>query len=463
MPSPVFKSAEYWTQLIYGALVARCGLSDSSDTSVAKTLAAATGQCLEELSYNSQNILSVFSIDTAAGDDLDRRALDYLPTPLARIPAQPAVASLTFSRGSTGGAVTIPAGTRVTDGGQQAFLTQQDATIPAGQASLGQVAASAVVAGIAGNVAANTLTVFGQRPLGVDAVTNPVAATGGANAESDAAFRQRIRQYVSGVARGTPSALVAAVTGAYDATSNQTILYAAVEEDETRPGRSVLYVADAAGTSGAIPTAVTGDVLTANRLGPPPGSAQGGEYLLAFSHRPVSTDAPYRVVSSTRGNLTPGQDYTLDEAAGAITLAVPCAQGEVVTADYSYFTGVIALAQKIVDGDPSDRSTYPGIRAAGTQVVVQSPTIIIESVDATLTLDPAYAAAQVQAQVRAAIGNLMQTLPIGANLLVAELIATIMGVPGVVNVVLNQPASDVLAAPGQLIRPPADLSQIGLH
>lgn len=463
MSSPVFKSAEYWTQLIFGALVARGGLSDTSDTSVGKTLSAALGQCLEELSYQGQNILSVFNIDTAAGTDLDRRALDVIPGPLARIPAQAAVAALTFSRGNTGGAVTIPAGTRITDGGQQAFLTQQDATVPAGQASIAQVAAVNTLPGAAGNVAAGTLTVFGQRPLGIDAVINPTDATGGADAEPDAAFRQRIRQYVAGVARGTPSALIAAVTGAQDPVSGATILYAAIEEDETRPGRSTLYVADASGTAGSIPTAVSGEVLTAARLGPPPGSAQGGENILAFQHRPVSTDAPYSVTSSTRGALTKGRDYTLDEAAGAVTLTPAAARGEVLTASYSYFTGILALAQKIVDGDPSDRTNYPGIRAAGTQVVVKAPDVIIEAVDATLTIDPAFAAAQVQSQVRAAIGSLMQGLPIGANLLVAELISAVMAVPGVVNVVLNQPAMDVLAAPGQLIRPPPSLLSIGLH
>ncbi len=463
MPSPVFKPAEYWTQLVFGALVARGGLSDTSDTSVAKTLSAALGQCLEECSYQAQNILSVFNIDTAAGDDLDRRALDIIPGPLARIPAQAAVAALTFSRGSTGGAVTIPAGTRVTDGGQQDFLTQQDATIPAGQASIAQIAATAALPGSSGNVPAGSLTIFGQRPLGVDAVTNPVDATGGADAETDASFRQRIRAYVAGVARGTPSALIAAVTGAQDPVSGSTILYAALEEDENRPGRSILYVADAAGTSGAIPTPITGDILTSARLGPPPGSAQGGERVLSFAHRPVSKDAPYSITSSTRGNLLPDQDYTLDEAAGAITLAVPCVQGEVITAAYSYFTGLLALAQKIVDGDPNDRSHYPGIRAAGTQVVVQAPDVVIETVDATLTIDPAYAATQVQAQVRSAIAGLMQNLPIGGNLLVAEVIAAIMAVPGVVNVALNQPAADVLAAPGQLIRPPPNLASIGIH
>ena len=458
MPSPVFRDASYWTQNILGALIARAGISDVSNSSVAKTLSAALGQCLDEISYNCQNLQSVFSIDTAAGTDLDRRALDIIPGPLSRIPSQPASAALILTGASSGGAVTIPAGTQVSDAAGNVFATQEAATIPAGQTTIAGVAATAVLPGSQGNVGAGALTVFTSRPLGISSVTNPASATGGADAESDASFRQRIREYVAGIARGTVSALESAVLGAQDPITGDTILYAQVQEDPTTPGLSYLYIADAAGTDEAQPTAVTGEVATSGRLGPPPGSAQGGETQLALANRPVSSEAPFTVSSSTRGALQAGSQYTLNTSAGVLTFSPPLAQGEVITASYSYFTGVLALAQKIVDGDPTNRTAYPGIRAAGTQVIVAAPQILPEPISATLTIDPAYQTAQVQSAVTAAINSLMQGLPIGGNLILAELIASVMAVPGVVNVAFSQPSSDILAAPGQLIRPPLTIT-----
>ena len=344
-----------------------------------------------------------------------------------------------------------------------AFATAQAATLPAGQLTIAAVAATAQLPGAQGNVAAATLTTFGTRPPGIDSVTNPAGATGGSDAESDPAFRQRIRMYVSGIARGTESALVAAVLGAQNPATGDTILYASVQEDDTRPGRAILYVADAAGTDESVPTAVTGENATASRLGPPPHSAQGGETQLTLAHKPVATTAAVTVSSSTRGTLARGQNFTLNEATGVLTFATALAQGEVITAGYSYYTGLLAIAQRIVDGDPADRLNYPGIRAAGTQVVVAAPQVLIEPVSATLTVDPAYSLSQVQSAVRAAIATLMTGLPIGGNLIQAELIAAVMAVPGVVNVAFTSPPSDLLVAPGQLIRPPSDLSQIALY
>lgn len=463
MPSPVFRDASYFTQTILGALIARAGITDVSDTSVGKVLSAATGNCLGDIAYACANLQSVFNIATAAGTDLDRRATDFPLSTLVRIPAQAAAVFLTFSRTTSGGAVVIPAGTSVKDAAGNVFSTTQGATLAAGSTQLAGIPASAQVPGSGGNVAAGSLTIFGSRPAGITAVTNPNPATGGAEAEEDAAFRQRIYTYVSGLSRGTPDALTSAVLGAQDPDTGDTILYANIEEDPYRPGRSVLYIADAAGTDEAVPTLVSGEQMTASRLGPPPGTAQGGEKRLPLAHKPVALAAGVTLVHSTRGTLAVGTDYTLDEASGIVTFAAALARGDQVVASYGYFTGVIALAQKIVDGDPKDRRNFPGIRAAGTQVVVAAPQILIEPITATLTRDPGYLASEVDAAVRAAIGGLVQGLPIGANLLLAALTEVVMQVPGVVNVTWTQPAADLLVAPGQLIRPPSDLSQIVLN
>lgn len=122
-------------------------------------------------------------LDTAEGEYLDRKALDYNET---RNPAAAASGTLLFS-GEPG--TVIPGGTEVLYG---ALVFETLAEVRISMAGTCEAAAMCKSAGTAGNVPADTVTVLREALSGVSSVTNPRPFGGGAGVESDDSFRQRI-------------------------------------------------------------------------------------------------------------------------------------------------------------------------------------------------------------------------------------------------------------------------------
>lgn len=149
--------------------------------------------------------------DGAEGDELTELVSDRCD--IERHPSTSAQVTLTMVRTSGGAAGSIPAGARVaTDfdaGGNQIVFTI-DVSVAVGAAGNGPftVAATAVDGGTAGNVQADTITKI-LDPL-FDAsfsVTNPAAAGGGNEVESDPELRNRAKLYYQTRHRGTLGAL----------------------------------------------------------------------------------------------------------------------------------------------------------------------------------------------------------------------------------------------------------------
>jgi hypothetical protein len=194
------------------------------------------------------------------------------------------------------------------------------------------------------------------------------------------------------------------------------------------------------------------DILTASLSGPPPGTAVGGETTLWLDKTAVKRATPIAIVSSISGNLVETTDYVINTATGQVDFIVPLINGEIVIADYTYYTGLIAYAQKIVDGDPADRINYPGYRAAGIFAQVVSPQILIQNIIAAIVVSDGYTASDVIAAVKVAIKNYINTLAISGDVIFSELIAQIMAVPGVYDVILTEPTANVTMLDDQLAR-----------
>ena len=459
MASPQFRTYEYWTQLLHAAVIGRSGITSVAATSGAHVFLSAEALCLDQLSFNAGNVKLIFDVDTAAGPDLDARAAEIVPNTLARIPAQPATALLTFSRQTSSGAVFIGAGTRVTtQDGQTQFATLADTTLAAGQASIANVAAQAQVPGVAGQVAAHTLIAFGSKPVGIDNVDNPAAAYGGSDQENDDSFRQRIRLYVASLSKGTEQAFVYGMLGVADPITGDTIQHASVVTYPTRPYYIELYVADSAGTNEGRSTVLSApeavpEVVTAGLLGPIPNTAVGGETHLALNHLAVDSDAAHVFNSSTRGALSEGAQVNVDYGAGVLYFSPALAAGEKITATYSYFTGVIAQCQKVVNGDKSDWKNYPGLCLAGQMVRVRSPQVSLVGITANLVVDPTYDHAEVLSDAQAAASGYVAGLGIGESVVFTRLVAVVMNVPGVTKVTFTTPTNDLVVGETQIARP----------
>lgn len=195
-----------------------------------------------------------------AGQEAQAQALEYLVayasenglTELAanrwtpRLQAAKASVILTFSlTAQRNQNVIIPAGTRVRGGnGNDVFLTQNDATIEAGQTAVDVLALASVAGARPNDLKAQSITSLLDPIAGV-AVTNNSAPDGGADIEPLEAWRLRIANAPERISRAGPAdAYRETVMG----TSSQIVDCAIVRP---RPCYIDIYVLTAAGNAGA--------------------------------------------------------------------------------------------------------------------------------------------------------------------------------------------------------------------
>ncbi len=442
-------------------VVTRSTLRDVSDTSSVKQTLAASAREDDEIYFQMENILTLFSIDTATGDDLDERAKDIQPAVIKRIGPRKAVGTVVFSRAGTTGTINIPIGTNLKTVDGIVFITTATGTITTtspeqisghgvGRDS-SPVAVQAEVPGAAGNVISGSIIRFNVKPAGVDEVTNLDPALNGRDKESDDAFRQRIKDFVAALSNSTIDALETAVIGAEDLITGRVILFSNAEQDFINLGNVTLFVDD--GTGSVESTAViTAENVTLGLSGPPSDSAVGGEKRLFLDQNPVKDTQPFTLTSSTRGALTINTDFTLNPASGQLNFTPPLVTGEVITAAYTHFTGLIQLAQKIIDGDKNDRTGFPGVRAGGDLVIVNTPAVLIQIVTVTLAVAEGFVRADVIAAVIEAIKGYINGRGISDDVVRNELIRRIQRVSGVFDFDLIAPTDNIAILDDELAR-----------
>lgn len=450
MPSSQLKRYEQILQGQINAVVARTDLADLTDSSVFKHFLAAIARELDEAYYQMALIPDRWNIDTAVGDDLDQRAAEIQPALLYRQQATKATGQVTFARVGTSGTVVIPSGTIVKTADGKEFVTTAVATIPNLSTTAAPVAAIAREAGASGNVAPGTVIKFDAKPAGVDTVTNAASFATGSDKETDDAFRSRLKRYIATLARCTPEALEF-IAQSVQLSNGQRVVYSHVYEDPINRGEVTLYIDDGAGTAETVDV-IASENVTLGLAGPPPDSAVGGEEFLSLDNKPVKTASPFTLTSSVRGALVSGTDYLLDDASGQLYFTPALVTGEVITASYTAFTGLIEEVQKVVDGDPNDRANYPGWRAAGVRVRVATPQILQQVVEASVVVKDGYSQSAVFDEIEAALSAYINGLGISGDVVRNEVIATIMSVAGVYNCSVIQPASDVIMLDDQLPR-----------
>lgn len=526
MPQNQLQRYEQILVRMISRLVARTDLSDIADSSTSKHLQASFARETDEVYYQMDRLKDLWSIDKAAGTDLEERAKDIQPATLQKLSARKAVTTIVFSRTGTTGDVTIPAGTIVKTTDKIAFITDIAATILDTTTTATGVSATAQLAGAAGNVASGTLIKFGAKIPGVDAVTNSVPGAQGRDKESDSAFRQRLKAFVRALAKCNPSAQEFGVIGVTSGTKE--IVFSHMFEDPVNPSLGTLYIDDGLGTaeesdnrSGDIlatdtftftagPNTVQLDVVGANFTEALVGddiiivgstsndgthaiteivsdtsikwvdaggvteagagkwgisevviaSALGGEEYLYTDKKPIKSEAALTVTSDTRGALTLGSTYYFNAAAGRLYFTPALAVGEKISiagtpatpTGYTYFTGLIAAAQKVVDGDENDRTNYPGYRAGGTIIRVLTPTVVIVSVQGTLNFVEGVNTATVLANVENAVLSYINNLGISGDVIRHEIIERVMAVDGVFDLILTTPVANTNILDNEIAR-----------
>ena len=170
----------------------------------------------------------------------------------------------------------------------------------------------------------------------------------------------------------------------------------------------------------------------------------------------------YSIYNLVGSPLVPGTDFTFNEAVGDLELTTPLVahDGLVAASDgaspsvgaYLYTTGLGAYVQRAVNGDPTAFLSFPGIRAAGTKVVVKVPNVVGPTLTVKVTAGRGFSDAQLAPSVKTAVQTYVNSLGIGANIILSEIIRAVKSLPGIDDVSIIDPVANLTITKSQIAR-----------
>ena len=234
-----------------------------------------------------------------------------------------------------GGARQVTAGTTVQAAGQSGrtgatFTTQYDVTLADGEDKLTGVLTIATEPGSQGNVGRSKIISFQSAPWTTAGVTNPDAAAGGLDPETDAELRQRIKDHVHSLSGGTERAIIRAVVGVSDDVENKRVVSAFLKRPTSATDQTTLFIDD--GTGFAPSFAGIGEEVIVT-------SAIGTEQFFQLQQWPL-VKAQVASVAIEPFNLTGGQSLYV-EVDGLVE--------EKVLPSSSYRTPGVVTAQEVAE------------------------------------------------------------------------------------------------------------------
>lgn len=293
----------------------RPDLTDTHEGSTIDVIAGVTSLAVNEI---QQIVLDQFAktfFATANGpevtgstDDLETLAVDHFGDSFARPESVKATGTITFSRPSAApGNIVIPSGTIVktapnASGVAQRFETTADVTITGTSIN---ASVRALTAGTDGNVQANKVTLI-ETTLTDTTITvnNSAAFTGGDDTETDAEYRETIRNLIETLRGATLAAIEAkakTVAGVEKATGIEFQQYVKEWNISSNTGvgsyfkisRAKIYIADANGTASQT---LINDVKTAIET-----TRAAGVFVEVIGATPVSQDWELNITLNPSG------------------------------------------------------------------------------------------------------------------------------------------------------------------
>jgi hypothetical protein len=261
------------------------------------------------------------------------------------------------------------------------------------------------------------------------------------------------------LARAHVDGLESAALGVEDSLTGKSVKFAQVVEDFINLGNVTLYIDDGAGTLAAETDTATGEAPTP--------AITGGETVLYTLNKPIKIEAAFTLTRTAGGGGSPNGEptgalikdthFTLNPASGQINLLpayfpTGAISTDTYAATYTFYDGLIQEVQKVIDGDPGDRATYPGYRAAGVLVRVLSPSIVQQVVTANITVLSGFSQTDVAVQVVAAVSGYINSLGISDDVILNELRERAMGIAGMYDVEFVSPTTNTVIHDDELAR-----------
>lgn len=183
---------------------------------------------------------------------------------------------------------------------------------------------------------------------------------------------------------------------------------------------------------------------------------------LEFATGTTPSLGSYSVFDLVASPLVPGTDFTFNETTGDLELATPLLAHDALIAAsdgaapsvgaYSYATGLAAYVQRTVNGDRTDYETFPGLKAAGTKVLVRAPNVLGQAFIIRVVPARGYSDLQVADRVKEVVQTYVNALGIGENVILAEIVRRIKGLTTIDDVQIISPTQNVTVPSGTLIR-----------
>ena len=101
---------------------------------------------------------------------------------------------------------------------------------------------------------------------------------------------------------------------------------------------------------------------------------------------------------------------------------------------YNYYSELIAEAHKVLDGLPSNTIAYPGVRAAGTSIEILAPLIKSIQIGISVESSDGISLNTIKNPIKSAITTYINSLGVGKEVVISQVIKHIQEVPGVKSV-----------------------------
>lgn len=106
---------------------------------------------------------------------------------------------------------------------------------------------------------------------------------------------------------------------------------------------------------------------------------------------------------------------------------------------YRYHTGLIGEVNKVIYGDQTDPSTYPGVAAAGAQINISGPIVKRIKIALSVRVRTGASTTEIANYIKTAVASLINTNPVGAPIPLSSVVTTAASVGGVVAVTVLAP------------------------
>lgn len=113
---------------------------------------------------------------------------------------------------------------------------------------------------------------------------------------------------------------------------------------------------------------------------------------------------------------------------------------------YSYYIGLLSLCHKVIYGDDSDQTSYPGVGAAGITFRFLAPTVRSLDIQLDVTVREGVTISSIENEIKSAVSGYVNTLGVGNDVILEQIRAAVIGIPGVTDVSLISPVANIAIA-----------------